>query len=1094
MFYYNPPFLYDSTHQIMQNGMLHPVVNNNYTRMESIIIPKPCTPGAYYLFEVIDTSYTVLGPDYHGLLYCSEIDMSLNNGKGGVVPGQKNILVDSNNIVPTLSATKHANNRDYWLMCTLADTNTYRAWHVTGTGVNPSPTTTSTGLSWFSSNSYVSFGGTGDIKFSNSGDKFAVAKAYDTILHPNVNVLNSSRFELMDFDNVTGQLSNYVALDFDSSFVPLHINNYGTTLNNSDVRSVEFSPNDQVLYGGTSFSLIQYDLSSQNNATIASSWNVLHKTYNSLNYTTYSYSGPWIYSNDLQLAPNGKILHNHPHPRALYTSAFNSHSIGVINNPDVFGSGANYNFSQSIYYVDYINKYLPNFITEMLQSRAITYSDTCSNTSISFSLEDTLYIDSVHWYFDTSGTYVSASTASVQHTFSQHGDYPVKARYYSGCTIDSTFDTIHVIPDTKVDLGPDTLLCEGDSISYNLNDSSYQYLWSTGDTTPSLQILHPDTYSLQVTGPYCGSDIDTVIIDSLIPALVHLPADTTLCPNDTLLLDASVSSGSYQWNTGDTTSSYVIRNSGTYSVTSSNLCRTDQDTIHVVYLNPPQVDLGPDTSLCNSLVLYLDATDTLSSYQWHDGHTSPFDTTTTEGLYAVTVTNQCGSDSDSLNFNIDSVLTDLNLGSDTILCQDDTLQLNAPNDAQNYYWSNGQITPSITVTQQDTYSVEVQNTCGNYFDTIAVLYDQSPITNLGPDNTYCYTNLQLLDASWSRASYHWQDGSNGPNHLADTTGKYWVEVTNLCGYDDDTVKILYDMPLDISLRPDTILCEGESLQLSVSHHHANFEWNTGSTDSTITGYPGNTYFITATNACGIKTDTVNLLEKQVPTLDLPQTDTLCKDEPIDVKINSTGNIQWFDGKTNKERTLVAPGKYPLTATNECGQITDTIILYAEEDPKPRLGADTVICEGEEVQIKTEPSFTNHTFDWNTGQESPTITAKESGLYRVTVTSPRGCEGSDEIEIQDCPINIFIPNAFTPNGDGLNDKFEIQGIGITEYTITIFDRWGNLVFESNDISRSWNGLQNNSGEKINQGTYNYKLQYRSGDYELEERFGTIEVIY
>ncbi|MDR9488467.1 gliding motility-associated C-terminal domain-containing protein, partial [Salibacter sp.] len=262
----------------------------------------------------------------------------------------------------------------------------------------------------------------------------------------------------------------------------------------------------------------------------------------------------------------------------------------------------------------------------------------------------------------------------------------------------------------------------------------------------------------------------------------------------------------------------------------------------------------------------------------------------------------------------------------------------------------------------------------------------------------------------------------------------------------------------------------------------------------ITGYPGNTYFITATNACGTKTDTVNLLEKQAPTLELPQTDTLCKDEPIDVKISSPDNIQWFDGKSDKERTLFAPGEYPLTATNECGQITDTIILYAEEDPKPQLGADTVICEGEEVRIQTKPTFTNHTFDWNTGQETQTITAKESGLYRVTVTSKRGCEGSDEIEIADCPINIFIPNAFTPNGDGLNDKFEVQGIGITDYHILIFDRWGNLVFESNDINRSWNGLQNNSGEKVNQGTYNYKLQYRSADYELKERFGTIEVIY
>ncbi|WP_170265071.1 T9SS type B sorting domain-containing protein [Salibacter halophilus] len=1083
----------------MQNGTLRPFSNNgNIDVVESIIIPKPCSPNSYYLFEVIDTG--VVTPPFqltdHTSLYYSEIDMSLNNGKGGVVPGQKNILVDSSNLVNSLSATKHANNNDYWLMSSVKDTNIYRAWQVTSTGVNPSPTVTSIGLSWIDQSGFytISYYENADFEFSNSGEKFAVAKIFDDFntFGGGHYTLNSSRFELLDFDKATGQLSNHVILDYDSSFAPLYISNDPNTFGDtfqylSPAKSVEFSPNDQVLYGGTQYSLIQYDLSSQNNATIASSWNVLHKQYNVLQIFINWWNGSP--TSDLELAPNGKILHNN----FAANHNFNLYTIGVVNNPNVFGNGANYNFSQ-LSYSSPINLLLPNFIADMLQSRAITLSDTCSNMSISFSLEDTLHIDSAHWYFDTNSTYVSSSTFPVQHTYSQPGDYPVKVRYYSGCTIDSTLDTMHIMPPAEADLGPDRTLCENDTLQNALVYPGLSYQWNTGDTTSYLYNPPADTYTIEVSSPNCGTDFDTVVIDSITPFEVHLPADTLLCQGDSFLLDATVGPGSYQWSTGDTTASIYATQPDTYTVTFTNSCGSNNDTIFVDGVEEPQVDLGNDTSLCNGQVLYLDATDTLSSYQWHDGHTSPFDTTTTEGLYAVTVTNICGSDSDSLNFNIDTVLTTFSLGEDTILCKDDTLELNAPSDAQNYYWSNGQTTSSITVTEQDTYSVEVQNTCGNYFDTIAVIYDESPITNLGPDSTYCYTNLQLLDASWSRASYHWQDGSNGPTHLADTSGKYWVEVTNLCGYDDDTVKIFYDLPLDISLRPDTTLCEGESLQLSVSHHHASFEWNTGSTDSSITGYPGNTYFITATNACGTKTDTVNLLEKQVPTLELPQTDTLCKDEPIDIKISSSDNIQWFDGKSGKERTLFAPGKYPLTATNECGQRTDTIILYAEEDPSPQLGADTVICEGEEVQINIKPTFTNHTFDWNTGQESPTITAKESGLYRVTVTSPRGCEGSDEIEIADCPINIFIPNAFTPNGDGLNDKFEVQGIGITDYHILIFDRWGNLVFESNDINRSWNGLQNNSGEKVNQGTYNYKLQYRSGDYDLEERFGTIEVIY
>jgi gliding motility-associated-like protein len=329
--------------------------------------------------------------------------------------------------------------------------------------------------------------------------------------------------------------------------------------------------------------------------------------------------------------------------------------------------------------------------------------------------------------------------------------------------------------------------------------------------------------------------------------------------------------------------------------------------------------------------------------------------------------------------------------------------------------------------------------------------------------------------------------------LADTSGKYWVNVTNLCGFDDDTIKLYYDLPIDISLRSDTILCEDDSIFLSVSHQNTDFIWNTGSTDSSITGYGGNSYYVIASNTCGTVTDTINLQEKQKPSLKIPQTDTVCEGEFVEVEIAATGNFRWYDGKNDKVRKLLAPGKYAVETSNICGRISDTINILAETNPDPYLGIDTFICEGETVNLSVD-GYSNKIYKWSNGDSSNSTTVDKAGTYSVTVISDRGCSGNDKIELLDCPISIFIPNAFTPNNDGLNDKFKVQGIDIKDFHILIFDRWGNLVFESNDINHSWNGYNKNNGKRVNQGTYNYKVRYRSGSYQLKERFGKIEVIY
>src|SRR5690606_26330519 len=162
------------------------------------------------------------------------------------------------------------------------------------------------------------------------------------------------------------------------------------------------------------------------------------------------------------------------------------------------------------------------------------HTAACVHSTIGFSLQDTAYLDSTIWHFaDSANTVISATTLPISHSFSAIGAYPIMLELYRGCEVDTLYDTVYIHPLPNAHLGPDTILCEGNTLDLFFQDSTFSYLWSTGDTSPGIRILAADTYSLTVTSLYCGVDADTIVIDSLIPALMHLPNDTLLCLGDT---------------------------------------------------------------------------------------------------------------------------------------------------------------------------------------------------------------------------------------------------------------------------------------------------------------------------------------------------------------------------------------------------------------------------------------------------------------------------------------------------------------------------------------------------------------------------------
>jgi len=125
-------------------------------------------------------------------------------------------------------------------------------------------------------------------------------------------------------------------------------------------------------------------------------------------------------------------------------------------------------------------------------------------------------------------------------------------------------------------------------------------------------------------------------------------------------------------------------------------------------------------------------------------------------------------------------------------------------------------------------------------------------------------------------------------------------------------------------------------------------------------------------------------------------------------------------------------------------------------PVVDLTDEPFLCAGDPVQLDAGPGFTSYL--WQDGSPGQYYTATNTGNYMVTVTDSFGCIGSDSVQVKNCDSALFVPDAFTPNNDGLNDVFRAvsSGDNITRFSMQIYDRWGALVFESNDIIQGWNG--------------------------------------
>jgi gliding motility-associated-like protein len=672
----------------------------------------------------------------------------------------------------------------------------------------------------------------------------------------------------------------------------------------------------------------------------------------------------------------------------------------------------------------------------------------------------------------------NASSASPTSSATVTTTYIVNVTTSGGCT---GSDTVIVTVNPAVTLAtagfPPTCAgtCDGQVVVIPSNGTQpYTMAWNTGCTTASCSGLCPGTYSVTITDAAGCQASGTATVNPTTPLTFTITATPSTCsqPDGTACVQVSGGSPgySYLWNT-----------------------------------NPPQTG-----SCANGLV---------------------------PGVYCVTVTDVNGCN-DSVCVTVPNTpgITASICASASPSCNgacDGTANVcvNGGTAPYIYSWSNGQTAATATGLCAGTYTVNVTSANGCTDTAVVTLVDPTIVTvTPSAPVTICIgqsTNLTAAGAGGTGSAYTYDWTSPAYTGSPYSVSPQATTVYTVIAYDANNcpsapaqVTVTVNPPLSVTAAGSTTICPGGSTQLTANGSGGDgtytYTWLPNGTGTgsplTVTLNSTTTFTVVITDGCTTlsDSDTVTVFVSPLPTVSYTTTNPngcaplLCTTFN-DLSTPGSGTIaSWSwnfgDGSPagsaqSPQHCYSAPGTYTvsLTVTNSFGcqqtyTTPDMITVYSlpvaqfEFGPQPTTVLDPQICF-------TDQSSGAAAWEWNFGDpadptpgntQNPCYAYPDTGTYctELIVTNTYGCRDTTINCLVISPeFTFYIPNAFTPNDDGMNDEFSGVGLFIKKYEMYIFDRWGNLIYYTDDLNKKWNGHASQGKDIAQEDVYVYVVKLK-----------------
>ncbi len=615
-----------------------------------------------------------------------------------------------------------------------------------------------------------------------------------------------------------------------------------------------------------------------------------------------------------------------------------------------------------------------------------------------------------------------ATSASI--VVNTPGNYSVTVSSSNGCSGTASVNVVQN-PTVNVTIIGNTVICSGIGTTLTATSGS-SYLWSSGETSQSIAVSNPATYSVTVTDANGCSGSSSQTVNMMEQAVIA--GNTHICEGESTTLSVS-GTGDYSWSNSANTSSIVVSTSGNYTVTVSlpNGCSSTASTNVTVADVPVPVIMG-NTSICEGQTTTLTANGG-SNYLWNNGSTNNTINVSQSGVYTVTVTNteDCSA---TTNVTVTvNPLPNVSISGNNSFCQGDNTTLTVTG-ANSYVWSNTSTNPTLTVSSAGTYTVtgtDANNCTNTATKTVTV------------NPTY---NIPLTQSICQGESYNFY----GQNLTTAGTYTHTLQTVNSC--DSVLTLTLTVKPLPTpSITGNTTLCEGESTNLTANGGVSYF-WNNGSTNNNISVSQNGVYIVTATNAEGCSnTANVTVTVNPLPNVSISGNNSFCQGDNTTLTATGANSYVWSNSSTNNAITVINAGSYTVTGTdaNGCsstatktiavnptyniplthsicqgesynfygqnlttaGTYTHTLqtvngcdsvlslTLTVKSLPSPSITGNTIICEGQTTTLTANGGVS---YIWSNASTNNSISVSQSGVYTVTATNTDGCSNTANITV------------------------------------------------------------------------------------------------
>ncbi len=694
-----------------------------------------------------------------------------------------------------------------------------------------------------------------------------------------------------------------------------------------------------------------------------------------------------------------------------------------------------------------------------------------------------------------------------------------------------------------------TLYGNINSWSWNFGDGT-----TVADTSrlqnPQYTYRNPGTFNTRFIVTSDKGCIDTLykpVIVSPLPTLNLISRDTSYCGLDSIKLSAT-GAGNYTWKPNqfilgaNTSTPTVFPNAVTsyfVSLEQAGCIKKDTVTLTPLFDFSNNITANPETICQKDTLLLSGNSNHPSTWQWSPSSTITNANTRTTRAFPLsstsyTLTSKWGKNcvaSSTINIPV-KLLANPQAGPDTAYCLGSPGVQLAASGGNTYKWSpstglsNANIANPVANPLANTKYVVAVGVTGctrTVNDTVQVLARKKPVITMPRDTLICIIDTLKLNAvgtgrfAWSPSYNINNQNSASPLVSPDTTTKYYVRMTDIYNcFKDDSVTVNVKPDVSVYAGGDTSICAGDRFTLATTGDAVSYSWspsrglnNTQIKNPSVLIDTTTTYIVIANIGKCEKSSRVKIIVAKYPDAQIQDVAPICIGNSTQLMASGGSIYEWTPTTYLSNPNIANPRvinpqqniKYVVSVRDTLGcikAVKDTVSVKVIPPLNVRTNRDTTVVEGQPIKLQATGATTYQWEPqrWLSSYNIPAPTALPEGniTYIVTGTDINGCKGTDSVNfiVYKVDPDMYVPTAFTPDNDGLNDDIKPILLGMKSLNyFKVYNRFGQLVFSTTEIGKGWDGVFN--GKPQPQSTFVWTAEGTTFKGQVKQKKGYVILI-